>query len=231
MWDPSKYNFKSLEDIGRSQAKVLYFEGATFIDYLVGKGIIRRPQLEPSYDGSPSRFVIAGGDYVQEAYATNEPYRYEHDIPQWGKPIDFLLVSSGDYQPYAQAIAVTPQTLREKRACLAALIPMMQQAQVDYMTNPGPTNSTLLRIVKALDSSWSLSPGSVDDAVNKMRDLQIVANGPDGSLGGFDMARLGRYIAVMRRIYNAQHLDTMRADIAPQDMATNEFIDPKIHLP
>jgi len=53
MWDASRYSFKTLGDIGKSQAKVIYFEGTAFIDYLVGQGFIRRDQLDASYDGSP----------------------------------------------------------------------------------------------------------------------------------------------------------------------------------
>jgi hypothetical protein len=108
---------------------------------------------------------------------------------------------------------------------------MMQQARVDYMENPGPVNETLLRIVEALNTSWSLTPGSVEDAVKKMRDLKIVANGPDGTVGSFDMSRISRMIPVMQRIYDAQGVETMKPHIAPGDIATNEFIDSKVHLP
>jgi hypothetical protein len=229
MWNPAKYSFKSLADIGKSHAKVLYFEGTAFVDYLVGKGFIHRSQLDASYDGSPSRFV-AEGDIVQEAFATNEPYRYEHDIPQWRRPVDFLLVNTSGYEPYPQNIAVRPKALRERQACLRALVPLMQQAQVDYIRNPQPVNDALLRIVDELASSWTLSKGSVSDAVKKMIDLKIVANGPDGAIGGFDMTRIDRVIGILEPIYVGQKVTTMKPDVGPNDIATNKFIDLRIRL-
>jgi hypothetical protein len=230
MWDPAKYSFKSLQDIGRSRAKVVYFEGTSFVDYLVGRGFIRRDQIDPSYDGSPSRFVTEG-DLVQEAFATNEPYKYEHDIPQWRKPVAFLLVSTGDYQPYPMNVAVRPKILGEKKACLRVLVPLMQRAQVDYVRNPEPVNEALLRIVTGLSSSWTLNMGGLADAVKKMRELKIVDNGADGAVGSMEMARIRRMIDLLKPIYGTQGVRTMKADVKPTDIATNDFINLAIHLP
>jgi len=230
MWDPAKYSFTSLRDIGRSGAKVLYFEGTAFVDYLVSMGYLRKDQLDPSYDGSPARFV-AEGDVVQEAFATNEPYKYEHDIPQRKKPVGFLLVSSGGYEPYPMNVAVRPHQVREKQECLRILVPMMQQAQVDYMMNPGPINNALLQIVAELASSWTLSKGGVADATKKMRELKIVDNGPDGAIGSLDIARIERMIGILKPMYAKQGIRTMKADVRPKDVVTNMFINRTIHLP
>lgn len=230
MWNPAKYSFKSLEDIGRSQAKVVYTEGVGFMDYLVSRGYIRKDQLDPSYDGSPARFV-AEGDVVQEAFATDEPYKYEHDIPQWKKPVAFLLVSTGGYRPYPMNVAVRPQVQRKMQGCLRVLVPMMQQAQVDYMINPEPINETMLRIVTKLASLWILSKGGVADATMKMRELKIVDNGTDGAIGSFDMPRIREMIDLLGPIYAKQGILTMKAGLMPENIATNDFIDRRIKLP
>lgn len=230
MWNPAKYSFKSLEDIGRSNAKVVYTEGVGFMDYLVGKGYIRKDQLDPSYDGSPARFV-AEGDVVQEAFATNEPYKYEHDIPQWQKPVAFLLVSTGGYRPYPMNVVVRPQTQKEMQACLRILVPMMQQAQVEYMANPEPVNETLLKIVTELASPWILSKGGVADTTKKMRELRIVDNGVDGAVGSFDMTRIRAMIDLLESIYAKQGVVSIKPGLRPGDIATNEFINHRISLP
>ena len=80
MYDPARYQFKTLADVGKSGAPVLYFEGAPYMDFLVSKGLIKKEQLDPSYDGSPSRFVAAKGEAVQQGFVTSEPYRYQNDI-------------------------------------------------------------------------------------------------------------------------------------------------------
>jgi hypothetical protein len=100
-------------------------------------------------------------------------------------------------------VAVRPQALREKQACLHALVPLLQQAQVDYIQNPKPVNEALLRIVKELASSWTLTDGGVADAVTKMVELKIVDNGIDGAIGSFDMARIRRMIDLLTQVFHA----------------------------
>jgi hypothetical protein len=230
MWDPSRFHFTSFADIGKTHVPVLYYENTEWIRYLLGKGYLRREQLDSSYDGSPARFVSERGNLVQEAYATSEPYKYEHDLAQWRKPVAFELVSDSGYRPYAQTIAVRPQTLRTKAGCLRALVPLVQQAEVDYMRAPGPVNAAILDEIDKLKSPWTLSAGNVDDAVAKMRRLGIVANSPLGSIGSFDMRRVQATIAQLTRIYASENVTTVKKGVSAEDIATNRFIDHRIHL-
>lgn len=229
MWNPEKFSFDSFDDIGASRAKVLHFEGSTFVDYLVGKGLLRKEQLDSSYDGSPSRFV-AEGDVVQQGYATNEPYKYEHDIKAWNKPVDFLLVHRSGYETYPQNIAVRPDTVRDKGDCLKLLVPLMQQAQVDYMADPRPVNEALVKMVEDLNSSWTLSVPATDDAVTELRQLEIVTNSPEGFLGGFDLDRVRRMIEILKGIYDKQGVDSVKRDLQPDDIVTNQFLDRSVKL-
>lgn len=229
MWNPAKHNFKTLADIGSSKAKVLYFEGTAFVDYLVGRGLLTKAQLDPSYDGSPSRFV-ADGDDVQEVFATNEPYKYEHDIPQWKKPVAFKLISESGYQPYPENIAVKPEAVTAKAECLKLLVPRLQQAQVDYMRSPEPVNTAMLAYVQKLHSFWTLSPGLMSDAVAKMLALKLVANSPDGALGSFDLTRVQHMIDLLTPLYTKQRIKSVKTGVTPADIVTNSFIDPSVHL-
>lgn len=230
MWDPSKYDIKTLGDIAKTDAKVVYFEGTAFVDYLVGKGMLRKDQLDASYDGSPSRFVASRGSIVQEAFATSEPYKYENDLKAWNKPIAFKLVSESGYAPYPETIAVRKGTLAAKSACLKELVPLMQRASAEFARNPGPTNAAILREVEALKSSWTLSPGGVADSVAKMKQLGIIAEGADGTLGSMDPTRTRRMIDLLRPIYAKQRIKTVKSGLKPADIMTNRFLDPKIGL-
>ncbi len=43
LWDPATYpNFNTVVDIGQTNTTVLYFEGSTPMEYLVGSGILKR---------------------------------------------------------------------------------------------------------------------------------------------------------------------------------------------
>jgi hypothetical protein len=230
MWDPSKFHFTSFADIGKTDVKVLYYEAAQFMSYLVGKGYVRESQLDPSYDGAPARFVAEGGNLVQEAFATAEPYKYEHDLPQWRKPIAFKLVSDAGYRPYPQNIAVRPEVLRAKAPCLRALVPRIQRALVNYVRNPDPVNAAILREVEELNSPWTLGPGNARDAVRKMRRLGIVADSSLGSIGSFDLGRVRTTIAQLIPIYRSQRITTVKKGVAARDVVTNRFIDHRIRL-
>ena len=228
MWDPARYQFSTIADIGTSDARVLYFEGVTYIHYLVGKGLLRPDQIDGSYDGSPARFV-AEGNIVQQGFVTHEPYKYEHDIAPWKKPVSHLLVADAGYEIYAQALAVKPSTLTGKRECLKLLVPLIQQAQVDYIKNPKPVNDELLRIVKELATFWTLSAGGNEYAVKTMLDKGIVGNGPDQTLGNFDMARVQRMVDEVTPVLKGRNI-AVKDGIKAEDLATNEFIDPSIGL-
>ena len=70
------------------------------------KGYVEKAQLDSSFDGTPSRFVAEGGKIIQQGYASNEPYRWEHDVDGWKKPVKYLLVHDSGYQIYPQGLAV-----------------------------------------------------------------------------------------------------------------------------
>ena len=49
LWDPGTHpEFNIIADIGQSDVKVRYFKGDTYMEYLVGSGILRRSQLDPT---------------------------------------------------------------------------------------------------------------------------------------------------------------------------------------
>jgi hypothetical protein len=62
MWDPATHpDWKTIADIGKSNAKVVYVDGSTYASMLVAKGLIKKSQLDGSYDGAPARFVSNPG--------------------------------------------------------------------------------------------------------------------------------------------------------------------------
>ncbi len=230
MWNPQKLNIKKFQDIETSGAKVLVFAGGAWIDYLAGRGWVDPKQVDTSYDGSPARFVAADGAIVQQGFVTSEPYQYQHDIAAYGKPVSYLLIKNSGYVPYPQTLAIRAADLKPKAACWKLLVPLVQQAQVDYIRNPKPVNTKLEEIVTALNTFWKLSPGG--DAYNTatQRRLGIVSNGPDCTLGNFSMKRLQGVIDQVNPIFKAKGLETINPDLKATDIATNQFINPKVGL-
>ena len=76
------------------------------------------------------------------------------------------------------------------------------------------------------DPFWSYSPGLADYAIGKMRQ-DFVNNGSDGTLGNFEVDRIQRLIDIVTPILVGQRKPP-KPGLRPQDLYTNEFIDPSI---
>jgi hypothetical protein len=230
LWDPKAHpDWHTIADIGQTTTKVLYFQGNTYMDYLLGSGILRRSQVDGSYDGSPAAFVASGGKIAVQAYATNEPYTYQHEIPAWGKPVAYQLVYDTGYPNYANVLAVRSDRRNALDACLHRLVPLIQQAQVDFMAKPGPAIDLMVKLDQSFKTGFVYSKGNAEFAVAQMRSLGIVANGGDQTLGNFDTGRLDRLIQIVTPIYAGQRKPTKQG-LGPVDVATNAYIDPSIGL-
>jgi hypothetical protein len=230
MWDPSTYpQFTSIADIGKTDTKVLYFEGDTYMAYLTGTNVLKKDQVDGSYDGKPGNFVAADGKVAQAGFATSEPYIYENEVRQWAKPVKYALVSEAGYPFYPQALSIRAADKEKLAPCLEKLVPVVQRAQVDYLANPAKTNELILQLVKEYNTGWVYSAGLADYAISKMRS-DFVTNGPDQTLGNFDNARVQRMIEIVTPIFTAQR-QPPKAGLKPEDIATNEFIDTSIGVP
>jgi hypothetical protein len=229
MWDPQTYpQFNIIADIGQTNAKVRYFKGDTYMEYLVGSGIIRRSQLDDSYDGSPKVFYDAKGRITQAGFATSEPYLYEHD-PAWGRKLNFALVNDTGYPFYPQALAIRAADKQKLAPCLRKLVPIVQRAQIDFINNPDDTNARIIELVKQYHSDlWGYDPGIARYALGQMK-AQFISNGGDQTLGNFEVGRIQRLIDIVNPILAGQRAN-YKPDLKPQDLYTNEFIDPSIGI-
>ena len=223
MWDPETYDISNWNDVKGTEAVINHFAGASYTEYLVGSGLVTEDQLDGSYDGSATRFVAEGGSLIQQGFATQEPYNYENVFEEWGKPVEYLLIHDAGYELYQGPLAVLDSKLDDKaRSCLAAFVPIVQQSIVDFQNDPSTTNGAILQAVKDLDSFWQLSDDSVVETVIQMGALEIVSNGPDNTIGNFDLDRVNDVIKV-----TAEQVPSIPVPdgLTAEDLVTNEFID------
>ena len=64
----------------------------------------------------------------------------------------------------------------------------------------------------------------------QQRKLGIVQNGPNCTLGDFNLKRMQQLINLLLPIYQKKGLDTYDPSLKAATVSTNEFIDPKIGL-
>lgn len=225
MWDPETYDVETVAELP-DDTFVRYFGGATYIPFLVADGILTEDQLDDTYDGSPAVFVSEGGAIAQQGFASAEPFVYENEVPEWGKPVSFQLIHDMGFESYAAAISVRADDFETLTPCMAAITPIIQQAQVDFITNPDATNALIIEAVEAFQTGWVYTPGIADYSVQTQLDLGLVGNGPDDTLGNFDMSRVDSVVEIL--VSTDVFPDS--AGVTAEDLVTNEFIDESIGL-
>jgi hypothetical protein len=232
MWSPDRHpDWNTMVDIGQDDsAKVLVTADDLFPQYLVGTGILRANQIDGSYDGSPSKFLDSDGKIAQGGFATSEPYVYQHDIPQWGKPIAFQLVHDTGFEAYTQAMSIRSGDKDRLAPCLRKLVPLIQRSIVEYASKPERTNALIIKLVEQYnDPIWVYGPELAKFSHAQQLDLGIVGNGPDQTIGNFDLERVGGVLDIVRTIF-AGRRQPLKEGLTAEDLATNEFIDPSIGL-
>ena len=236
LWDPDTHPIETWSDVATTQATVSHAPGALYVEFLAQTDVVDRSQLEPTWDGSPDRFLNAGGELIQQGSAAREPYDYERVLVDWGRAVDWLLVHDTGWEPYPASLAVLDERLDAGvRSCLAALVPLIQRAAVDYQRDPTATNDLLLDVSAELRSLGddevgelaALTPDGVADSVVQMGSLGLVGNGGNGTIGDFDVDRVAVLLATVR-----ERLPTVEvpSGLQPDDLVSNDFIDPDIGL-
>jgi hypothetical protein len=228
MWDPATYpDVEKIADLAADNVTIRYFQTGAYMRYLVSAGIVKESQLDGSYDGSPAVFTAQGGKIAQQGFASAEPYTYEKLVPEWNKPVKYQLIHDAGWVGYAAPLAVLKENFDANKACFEKLVPIVQQAQVDYITDPAKTNELIVKAVTEYKDFWVYSPDLANYSVQAQKDLGLVGNGPNSTLGDFDEARLTDFIAKALPVFAAKNPP---ADLKPSDLTTNEFIDSSIGL-
>jgi hypothetical protein len=232
MWDPVTHPaFNTIADIGQTDTKVLFFNGErTYMDYLLGTGQLRQSQVDGSYDGSPARLAASRGAIVVQGLATSEPWKWEHEVPAWGKPLRYQLVADSGYPNYRNLLAIRSGEKQRLTPCLQRLVPMLQQSTVDFMADPDPVIRTVLSIIGRTRQAYTDSVARSEQAVRVMRDDGLVTDGRTKVLGDFDPSRVHRLITIDVPIFAGQH-KPLKPGLTADDIATNQFLDPTISLP
>ena len=232
MWDPTTYpDVETIADLGKTDAPIRVFPGGVYIDYFVGAGILKADQIDSTYDGSPAVFVSEAGKTAQQGFASAEPYIYKNEVPEWGKDVKYQLINDAGFPKYAAMVSVRPDDVTKYAYCLTALVPVMQQAEIDYYdgTTKDATNKLILELVDKYDTGWVYSQGVADYSFDTQLADGIVANGPDDTLGNFDADRVKSLFDIVTPIFAGQ--DVAMADgLTPEDLYTNQFVDMSLGL-
>lgn len=229
LWGEPSWDFRSLADVRASGAPVLAYGSSSYVTALEQSGDLDPAQVDGSFDGSPSRFVAEDGAIIQQDYITTAPYLYQHATDAWNKPVKLLSLNSA-YPIYQTTLQVRSDRLESYGPCLTELVPLVQQAAVDYALDPTRTNEVLADYTAQLPGvSVVLDADLLQSANAAQLKYGLVRNGTDGTFGSFDLGRVQDEIDLLTPAFEASGTDV--PDLAPEDIATNQFLDPSIALP
>jgi basic membrane protein A len=223
MWDPETYpNVNTLKDLGDEGITISVFAGGVFAEVFIAQGIWSQGQVDPSYDGGPANFIANGGSIAQQGFASAEPYDYENVFTDWGKPVKLQLLHDAGFPVYSQTIAIRSDEKDALDECLKALVPVIQRATVSFVTSPDTANGIIIDAVDTFGSFWVYSEGLADFSVNAQKQLGLVGNGPNDTVGDMEEDRVQNIIDIM----STAGIET--GGITTADIYTNEYIDPSI---
>ena len=228
MWDPATYpDVEAIADLATAKdgegVTIRYFETGAYMRFLLDSGQVTEAQLDGSYDGGPSVFIAENGAIAQQGFASAEPYNYENVFTDWGKPVDFQLIHDAGWQTYAAPLAVLDSKKDDLADCMAAFAPVVQQATVDYISDPVETNELIVQAVNEYNDFWTYDAALGAASVELQLELGLVGNGPDATIGNFDEERVAGFIEVAGPVFGVDGL-------TPADLITNEYIDDSIGL-
>jgi hypothetical protein len=232
MWDPAVYpDVTGIKDLGTKKVKIRYFGGAAYMDYFTSTGILSTDQVDGSYQGDPNLYITDEGKSAQQGFGSSEPYLYQNEYKSWLKPVKYQYINDVGWTNYGESIATKPANITKYADCFKALVPIIQHAAVDYINNPARTNAIILDAVKTFGGnfSWDYTAGTLDYGVKTIKADKLVANGPDGVMGKFDLTRVADLITKAIPVYTAQD-SPPKAGLKPEDIVTNQFLDPSIGL-
>jgi hypothetical protein len=234
MWDPATYpDVTDIASLGtaltESGGVVRYFGGAAYMEYLKADGQLPEAVVDGSYDGTPANFVAAGGKDAQQGFGSAEPYIYENEVTDWAKPVAYDYISNAGWDIYSSAVSVRSADLTDLSPCLTKLVPVLQQAEVDYFADPAATNALILDAVDQFDNGWVYTQGVADFSIETMLTDGLVGNGPNATIGDFDADRVAAFLELATPVYEG--IGSAPADgLTATDIYTNEFIDTSIAL-
>ena len=151
--------------------------------------------------------------------------------PTWKKPVKYQYINDIGWNNYAESIATKPENITKYADCFKKLVPIIQQASVDYVNDPARANAIILDAVAAFgtDFGWTYDAGTADYAVKTIKADGLVANGADGVMGKLRHGPCRRPDHQGDPGLHRQGIPP-KDGLKPEDIVTNQFLDETIHL-
>ena len=99
---------------------------------------------------------------------------------------------------------MTQEHAAELDGCLQQLVPMMQQAWVDFLNDPEPIMNRMIEINVEHDGFWALSPEVNAAGFDLLSSGGFAENSADGTYCSFDEDRVQELFDILKPLYEDQ---------------------------
>ena len=223
LWDATKHpEAKTIADAAQTITSFYVYGDPAWMRYFEAQGLIQKDQVDSNYKGN---LLLSTEDAAHQGFATSEPYKYAN-LESGAITTGHQLIHDAGWNSYAQNLAIRKDRLEELRPCLEKIVPIFQQAQLDYIADPTRANAIILTTVATYDSWWTQSEGDVANGAEAQKEMGIVGNGDTPTFGDLEEARVNDFIAKATPILREQGLEI--ADLAAGDITDNTFLDTSI---
>jgi len=223
LWDATKHpEAQTIADAAKTIKSFYVYGDPSWMRYFETQGLIQKDQVDSNYKGN---LLLSTEDAAHQGFATSEPYKYAN-LESGAITTGYQLIHDAGWNSYAQNLAIRKDRLEELRPCLEKIVPVFQQAQLDYIADPTRANAIILTTVATYDSWWTQSEGDVANGAASQKEMGIVGNGDTPTFGDLEEARVNDFIAKATPILREQGLEI--ADIAAGDITDNSFLDTAI---
>jgi hypothetical protein len=201
--------------------------GDPFADYAVGAHLVTPEQIRTDPGPTIEGFLDAAGIPAHTGDLLVDPATFAELTDEPEAFVSQMLDDVG-YERDSGILSATPQNLVRYADCLKVLVPALQRALVDYVSDPEPTTALLVELSSQFgDEGYDADRAST--ALELLHDEDLVGNGRNATIGDIEFGRVRdlfeRAIPEWRRAGIA-----VPAGVEPRDIVTNRFIDRSIGL-
>jgi hypothetical protein len=196
-----------------------------FTAFAIGTNLVLPEQVVADGPLDAAGFAASNGITAELGDALVDPYLLA--LPTGSpNPIDWQLLDDAGYSRDAGVLSARPQAIVRYADCFEVLVPVLQQALLDYREDSETTNAMLVELSSRFgDDTYDAAAAA--EAFRVLDRGNFVGSGPDRTVGNFDFGRIRDLLKTAVPAWQTAGL-TVPSGVAAEDIATNRFIDRSI---
>jgi hypothetical protein len=223
LWDKSRHpDAETLQEVADAVEAVYVFGEPSWVKYLIGQGVLQPSQVDSNYQGN---LVLATENVAHQGFLTSEPFKYQN-LSTGAIETGSVLIHDLGWTSYAQNLAVRKDRLDELAPCLELLVPILQRAQLDYLSDSSRASEIIVDAVSTFDSYWTQTLDDTEYSVRTQIEAGIIGNGETPTFGDLETDRVREFIEIVTPILRESGREV--PELEPEDIVDNSFLDTKI---